>query len=146
MAKFKFGLQNILDIKLKLETQQKIEYSLANVRLNEEQEKLRALELRRREYEEALRESQLATIDLQQVNFYKNAIETMKSLIRTQMFEVKKAEDAVEIERNKLDGMMKERKTYEKLKEHAFEDFKKELIADESKAIDGLVSFTYGAK
>ena len=38
---------------------------------------------------------------------------------------------------------MIERKTHEKLKEKAFEDFQKELKATEAKEIDELVSFTY---
>lgn len=41
---------------------------------------------------------------------------------------------------------MMERKTHEKLKERAFEKFKEELKAEESKEIDQLVSFTYNAK
>ena len=41
---------------------------------------------------------------------------------------------------------MQERKTQEKLKENAFEDFKKELNAAESKEIDELVSYRFGRK
>lgn len=40
---------------------------------------------------------------------------------------------------------MKERKTYEKLKEKAFEQFKIEIEAQERKEIDELVSFRFGA-
>ncbi len=36
MAKFTYRMQNILDIKLKLETQAKMEFSLANRRYQEE--------------------------------------------------------------------------------------------------------------
>jgi flagellar biosynthesis chaperone FliJ len=35
---------------------------------------------------------------------------------------------------------------HEKLKEKAFEEYQKEELAEEGKAIDGLVSFTYNAK
>ena len=38
---------------------------------------------------------------------------------------------------------MIERKTYEKLKENAFEDFKKEIEVAEQKEIDELVSFKF---
>ena len=40
---------------------------------------------------------------------------------------------------------MKERKTYEKLKEKAFEQFKIEIEAQERKEVDELVSFRFGA-
>ena len=39
---------------------------------------------------------------------------------------------------------MKERKTYEKLKEKAFEAFKQEVNAAEQKEVDELVSFRFG--
>ena len=39
-----------------------------------------------------------------------------------------------------------ERKTHEKLREKAFEQFKEELKQGESKEIDELVSFTYGKR
>ena len=38
---------------------------------------------------------------------------------------------------------MIERKTHEKLKEKAFDEFKKEIEKEESKAVDELVSFTH---
>ena len=44
----------------------------------------------------------------------------------------------------KLDNAMKERKTYEKLREKAFEQFKIEIEAQERKEIDELVSFRFG--
>ena len=44
-----------------------------------------------------------------------------------------------------VDKAMKARKTYEKLKEKAFEQFKIEIEAQERKEIDELVSFRFGA-
>ena len=43
MAKFVYRMQNILEIKEKLEAQEKAAYSVANARLMEEQEKLQGL-------------------------------------------------------------------------------------------------------
>ena len=47
MAKFAYRMQNILDIKEKMESQAKISYSIANGKLMEEQEKLKQLIARR---------------------------------------------------------------------------------------------------
>lgn len=146
MAKFIFKMQNILNLREKLEEQQKTAFRNANAALSEEQQKLYALIDRRKHYEEELKKCQEDSIDLRQVIFNKNAIDTMKSKIRDQMFAVKKAEDTLEIERAKLDEAIKDRKIQEKLKEKAFEDFKKEIAASESKEIDELVSFTYGKR
>ena len=50
---------------------------------------------------------------------------------------------AVEKAGEKLDNAMKERKTYEKLKENAFEECKAEINAEEQKEINELVSFKF---
>ena len=50
MAKFIYRMQNILDIKYKLEEQAKQEYMAVQARLNEEQDKLHALEARKAAY------------------------------------------------------------------------------------------------
>ena len=55
MAKFKYRMQNILDVKTKLETQAKNEYAVANQKYLSEQEKLSQLVLRRVDYEENLK-------------------------------------------------------------------------------------------
>ena len=50
----------------------------------------------------------------------------------------------MELARIQLTEAMKERKTHEKLREKAFEEFKSELLHEESKEVDELVSFKYG--
>lgn len=145
MAKFKYGMQNILNIKLKLEIQAKNEFSIANQKYLLEKEKLQALVVRRVGYEEHLKKSLEGDIDIREVLTAKKNINTMKSVIREQMGSVKKAEDELEIKRNALSELVKDRKTHEKLKEKAFEEFKKEVKESESKEIDELVSFTYNA-
>ena len=67
----------------------------------------------------------------------------MKTLVRRQMLNVHKAEKELEEARDKLNAVMQERKVQEKLREKAFEEFKKELAAAETKEIDELVSYTY---
>ena len=95
MAKFTYRMQNILDIKIKLENQAKIAYATASRQLAEEQEKLHA------------------------------------------------AEKTLEMARIELNRVMVERKTHEKLRERAFEEFKQEIAQAESKEIDELVSYNY---
>ena len=85
----------------------------------------------------------MGTIDVRQVSHARADVNTMKTLMRRQMIEVHKAERALEDARKALNEVMMERKTHEKLKEKAFEQFKAELNAEESKEIDQLVSYTY---
>lgn len=143
MAKFQYRMQNILNIKMKLEVQAKNAYGIANGKYQEEQKKLQALMLRRMEYEQKLKELMNGAIDVQKIAHARNDVNTMKTLVRRQMIEVHKAELEVERTRQELNSIMLERKTHEKLRERAFEQFKKELAEQEAKEIDELVSYTY---
>ncbi len=145
MAKFRYRMQNILDIKEKIESQEKIAYSQANLALQEEQSKLTELMIRRAGYERTLKEKSVGDLDFKEIHRTKEAIEVMKVLIRDQMINVHVAEKKVEEVRQRLDAVMKDRKTHENLKEKAFEEFKQELNAEENKITDELVSYTYHA-
>ena len=144
MAKFFYKMQNILDIKEKLETQARNDYAVANAALAEEEDKLNALIRRRDEYEEKLKDSYNGTLDLTNITECADAVEIIKYHIRLQELNVKKAQKQVDITREKLQEAMQERKTHEKLKENAFEVFKQEVAASESKEIDELVSYRHG--
>ena len=146
MAKFKYRMQNILDIKIKLESQAKIAYGIANQKYMTEQQKLQEIVLRRGHYEKLLKESMTGRLDVRQVSHARADVNTMKTLMRRQMMEVHKAELELEDARRKLNEIIKERKTHEKLKEKAFEEFKAQLNAEELKEIDQLVSYTYSNK
>ncbi len=146
MAKFVFKMQNILKLKEKLEAQQKIAFRNASAVLYDEQEKLKGLLIRQAEYENRLREDTLENIDIAKIRFNKKAIDIMKTKVREQMFNIKKAEEALETERVKLDEAIKERKIQYKLRERALVEFKREIAKEESKEIDELVSFNYKAR
>ena len=143
MAKFIYRMQNILDIKEKLESQEKIAYSIANGKLMEEQEKLQGLLRRREDYELQLKELETGRLNVKEIQACRRAINSMKSMIRDQMMAVHTAQRNLEMARRRLDAVMKERKTHENLKEKAFDVFKEELAAEEKKQTDELVSYTY---
>lgn len=143
MAKFVFKMQNILDIKLRLETQAKTEFAEASGRLATEEERLKALIMRKREYElEAARMSS-GRLDVNELKKQNQAIKTVRELMEQQALRVRIAEKNLDKARQKLNDAMQERKTYEKLKENAFEQFKLEINDEEKKEIDQLVSFKY---
>ncbi len=145
MAKFKYRMQNILNVKLKLESQAKIAYGIANQKYQDEQKKLQELIIRRTGYEKALKDMMTGTIDVRKVSQARADVNAMKTLVRRQMVAVHKAELELNDARQKLNEVMTERKTHEKLREKALEQFKEEIKASESKEIDELVSFTYNS-
>lgn len=146
MARFAYRMQNILDIKTKLEAQEKIAFGLAQAKLNDEQDKLRELLIRRADYEKQLKEGSQGMIDVKQLQITRASIDAMKSLIRDQMIEVSKAQKALEIARRRLNDVIKDRKMHESLKEKAFVQYQQDELLAESKEIDQLVSYTYGTK
>lgn len=136
-------MQNILDIKVKMENQEKIAYGMANAKLREEQEKLQAILMRRAGYEKRAQELVNGQLSIQEIRECRRAIDTMKVYQRMQTMNVHAAEKNVEIARARLNQVMVERKTHEKLRDKAFEQFKQEIAQAESKEIDELVSYNH---
>ena len=146
MAKFIFKMQNILEIKRKLEDQAKSVYADALARLEMEQNKLKRLEEKKDVYENYLIDSMYSVLELKKIKFYEEAVEILKYRIQEQMVNIRDAQLKTERARQALHAAVVERKTYEKLRERAFDTFKKELNAQEQKEIDELVSYTFGAE
>lgn len=145
MAKFAYNMQSILNIKYKMETQEKIAYANAQAKLRQEEEKLRRFRERRNFYENKMRGSMEIAIDVRELYECNQGIELMKEAIREQKKEVARAQADVDKAHERLNEVVKERKTHEKLKENALEEFMAELNAQESKEIDELVSYNYAS-
>ncbi len=145
MAKFIFSMQNLLDMKEKLGEQAKNNYSQANMRLMEAEEELRRLRDRVAEAQELLRLEIESSLDVRSIRRRENAVEILRMYVRQQEFVVLQRQKDVEAARELLNEAMKERKTYEKLRERAFEEFKLEENRKEQKEIDELVSYRFGA-
>lgn len=146
MSVFRYKMQNILNIKLQLEEQAKMQFAAARARLNEEEEKLRALYERRQMYVDEgirFRQDSISVLDLRN---NERAVAKMDEYIKEQKMNIRIAEKNVEQAREKMTSVIIERKSHEKLKEKAFEEFMEEEKAAESKEIDQLTSYTYTAK
>lgn len=143
MAKFVYRMQNILDIKNKLEVQARNSYAAARMKLSQEEEKLDRMFEQKKAYEENYRQQLSGNINILQINICKNAIELCKNQIKKQLVEVKVASLNLGAAQKRLGEVMKERKIQEKLREKAYEEFLQELNDQEKKEIDELVSFRF---
>ena len=143
MAKFVYRMQNILDIKNKLEVQARNSYAAARIKLSQEEEKLDRMFEQKKAYEENYRQQLSGNINILQINICKKAIELCKNQIKKQLVEVKVASLNLEAAQKRLGEVMKERKIQEKLREKAYEEFLQELNDQEKKEIDELVSFRF---
>ncbi|HKM05121.1 MAG TPA: flagellar export protein FliJ [Lachnospiraceae bacterium] len=146
MAKFIYRMQNILDIKIKFESQARMQLASAMAKLAEEEKALESIKERKRNYEEEGIHLRLNSLHVREIIDNKNAIARMDEYIKTQLIQVRIAEKNLENARIKLQEIMKECKTYEKLREIAYDEFVLEQKRLESKEIDELTSFTYGQK
>lgn len=146
MARFRYRMQSILNIKYQLETQAKIEVGRAQMRLQEEEDKLQNLFDRKEAYFEEGRQMRENTVSVTDLRDNRNALLIMDELIAVQQFEVMRAAEAVELARAKLTEIMQERKMHEKLKEKALLQFLEEEKKAEAKIVDELTSYTYGKR
>ena len=146
MARFRFPMQNILNMKEKLEEQAKNEYGQANARLLAEDKKLEQLNNRLEDARLQLKNVLREVLSMTEIHKRENAVVILKGYVKQQQLVVKRCEKEVEIAREKLTEAMKERKIFEKLREKAFDEFMKEEGRREQKEVDELMSYRYGAK
>ncbi|MCI8798956.1 MAG: flagellar export protein FliJ [Lachnospiraceae bacterium] len=146
MARFRYSMQSILNIKLKLETQAKQEFSAARAALDEEEERLQALFDRKSGYESKRTTLLSGRLNLREIEENKTAILCMEDYIERQQMNVDTAERKLEEARERLTEVRMERKTHETLRDKAFQEFLMEEKKQESKEIDQLTSYTYGQR
>ncbi|MBQ8165664.1 MAG: flagellar export protein FliJ [Lachnospiraceae bacterium] len=146
MAKFLYRMQNILDIKYKLEEAAKQEYAEAVRLLAIEEEKLELLEHRRYGYYLDYNDSIKGRLDFVKIDECGNAMDIMDEMIVAQNEVIREKSKEVEKARNKLNTVMQERKMHEKLKENKFEEFKQEINEAEAKETDQVVSYQFNNK
>lgn len=144
MAKFKYRMQNILNLKYKLEDQQKMILGAARAKLNEEEEKLEALYSLKSSYAEVLKGEVSGRLDFSKIKLYREAYENIDIIIEEQKLVINVCEKQVEIETDKMKDAMQERKIHEKLREHAFKKFLADVAYEENQAVDELVAYQYG--
>lgn len=143
MAKFIYRMQNILDIKYKLEEQAKQQYMEVRMRLNQALEELERLNKRKNEYFNSYRELVSKELEVLEIEECKNSILIMDEYIANQQMIISNIEMELEQAEQVLREAMQERKIHEKLKDNQFEEFLQELNLAESKEIDELVSYKY---
>lgn len=144
MARFIFSMQNILNMKEKLEDQAKNDFAHANLRLQEAIAEREALERRLDTEKQKLQQDVSAALDITRIRQRENAVEILRMYVRQQTLVVLQRQKEVEVAREHLNEAMKEKKTFEKLREKAFDAFLEEEKQREQKEVDELVSYRYG--
>ena len=144
MTKFVYKMEDILEIKIQLEDQAKTEYANARRILLIEEDKLKKLFLEHDLFQEKLTDLISSKIELLEIQKCKDAIELYKEYIEQQKKKLAIAVHNEEIARLNLQEAMIERKTYDKLKEKAREEYMYEYESWQQKEIDEITSYRYG--
>lgn len=146
MSKFVYRMQNILNIKEKLEESARNNFGIAMRKLLEEEEVLDNLGRRKAGYEDYAREYLSGPVSPRTMRENKEAILRMDEYMALQRGVIKKQETVVDLARSALSQAMQERKIQEKLRENAFNQFMEDEKHTESREIDELTSYVYGQK
>ena len=114
--------------------------------LMQEEGKLELLRQKRENYIFAKQEAMSDRLNLRLIAEMQRGIEATDDQIEMQKLRVKKAEKGVELAESRLREAMTDRKTQERLRENAFEQYKREFEAEERKEVDELVSYTFSSR
>ena len=146
MARFVYRMQNILELKEKLEEQEKNNFAMRQRQLNEEQDILDGLIAHLNELEEEGKKLRLNVIDVLKIKENERSVEYAEEEIKKQRVKLRVAEKNLEAARARMQEAIQERKIHEKMREKAFDRFIEEQNAEEVKEIDQLTSYVYGTK
>ena len=107
MAKFRYRMQNILNIKEKLEMQAKNEYAAANMELLEEQERLSVmLQENAALQEEGRKLRQKESLSIRDIADNSLSVSLMKEKMKRQALAIHRAEQKVEEKRKAMTDLM----------------------------------------
>ncbi|MFV0502709.1 MAG: flagellar export protein FliJ [Lachnospirales bacterium] len=143
---FKFNFETLLSIKEKMEDKKKNEYGIEIVKLENEKNKLKTMEERRVDLLEEMKSiltKSIKPMELSGINMYIGKIDND---IINQKKVVERQEGKVVEKQQELIEAMTEKKSYEKLKSNAYEEYVKENKIKEQKQIDELVSYKHSIK
>ena len=145
MHKFRFKLEGVLSVKMRLEEQAKAAFASAMQTLNACEQKRDEAAARVKSYEAKLEELVNGILNITEITVCKDAIRIVREDLVEKENAVKRAQNRVEMCRKNLSNAIMERKTIEKLKEKEFEEYIKEYNDEERKQIDELVSYRHNA-
>lgn len=146
MARFNYRMQNILQLKEKMEEQERNNFAARRRALTEEEDKLQALIDKRNAVAEEGKRLRQTVIDVRSIRENEDLQRYTEEQVKQQRIKVRVAEKSLDAARAKMQEAVQERKIHEKMREKAFERFIAEMNAAEVKEIDELTSYVYGTK
>ena len=143
---FVFRFQTLLDWKRDLEELSQMKLAEIGQRLRSQEEEIRRLTDRRLREEAELQKKMAGGIETKELLTYKLSEEdSYQNLLRMEA-KMQEIQKEMEEERNRLIGLMQERKTVEKLKEKSLKSYLRKMEKEEQKTADELFLARYNRK
>lgn len=142
LAKFKFRLQRVLEVKEKVEDEKKNIYAEHRKQLEEENRRLERLVEDMEEAKSSKDSINSGSLRISQLSSYSDYMQGLHLMIDKQSVKVVDTEKEVESVRMQLLEATKERRILENLKLKSFEEYKYELKQEEDKMTDQFVSYS----
>lgn len=141
---FKFKLQIVLDVKEKREEEEKEKLAKLFKLKADEEAVLAKLEREKFDTLEELKEKQkTGGINVEKIKMYHAHLKKLDHRITNQKLRLTEIDIAIDKQREALLEATKEKKTFEKLKEKHYDEWLKELDAEERKFIDELATIRF---
>ena len=145
MKKFNFKFQKILEYKECIEDKNRIFFNMQLAVYNEEQITLNTL-VEKRDHLNNERNSNLSSTTIKDLKIFNQYCLDINETIDYQKDVVLEREKDVDNAKKKLLESVKEKKTFEKLKDKCYDRYLFEVKKDEEKLVDQLVSFKNGVR
>lgn len=145
MKKFNFRFQRILEFKQTVEDLKRSNYNVEVKALNEETEKLNTF-IKNKDVINNQRNNLTQHTTVKDLKLFNNYLTKMNEIILEQHDRVNHKNDDVEAAKKELIKSVKEKRTFEKLKDKDYDQHLFELKREEEKIIDQLVSFNNSAE
>lgn len=143
MAKFKFRMEQILNIKRQMEESIKIDLANAIRNIKEEKDKLDSLNMQKKDNIGQFKESMAKGMNVQKMKEYNSFIDLLETRINSQKKAINEAETVADKIRERLVQVVKEKKILEKLKEKQFEDWKLDQQKREELTLGEIAGYKY---
>jgi len=143
---FKFNLQPLLNHRRYLEEVMQKELAQSRKRLTAEQNKLRSLKEKKREYSQRLQQRQKVNGTVSELILYLRYIDRLSTEVERQHRQVIVAEKDFKTKRKDLIEIMKKRKVLEKLKENRLKAYRQQMLKHERKFMDEVAAKQFISK
>lgn len=143
---FKFNLQPLLNHRRYLEEVLQKELAQFRKRLIAEQNKLRHLKEKKREYSQRLQQRQQINGTVSDLILYLRYLDRLSTELEHQHRQVVAAEKNFKNKRNDLIEIMKKRKVLEKLKENRSKAYQQQMLKNERKFMDEVAAKQFSSK